>query len=133
MLQKLLNLMQNDSNAGNTIVQHESPTLPKKTDKNVLKRKITWLLTKFEHFRDDDCELINAIWYDELSDYGPTDRLSIDFFFSYHHHLTSADTICRYRRRIQQLNPELRGKYYKQRRSKQDEWKQELGYNEPTP
>lgn len=102
---------------------------------NVLERKIHGLITKFEHLRDDDCELINVIWLEEITArYGDPQRLTIDFFFSIHQHLTKADSICRYRRRIQQTNPELRGKHYKKRQSKIADWKEDLGYkNEPTP
>jgi len=118
-------------NAGNLIIYTNTP----KKDKTVLKRKITWLLTQFEHLRDDDVELINTIWRDEVSDmYAAPEYLSLENFYTFHQHLSRADSICRYRRRVQQLHPELRGKFYKERNAKQEEAKRELGYkNEPTP
>lgn len=125
MLRNFRQIDKTSENAGKLIIQHNTP----KKDKTVLKRKITWLLTEFEHLRDNDIELVNTIWMDEIDSLVDSPRqLTLEDFLIVHHDLTRADSICRYRRRIQQLHPELRGKYYKHRKAKEQEAKEDLGY-----
>lgn len=105
------------------------PTNIPKIERRWAKRKITWLLTNYEHLRDDDIELTNAIWREQLREmgYSPSNMTIEDFFFV-HQYLTSSEYIGRCRRRLQQLNPELRGILYKYRHKNQEPIKEELGY-----
>jgi hypothetical protein len=131
MLRNFRQIDKTSENAGKLIIQHNTP----KKDKTVLKRKIMWLLTSFEHLRDNDIELVNTIWIDEMENLVASPKhLTWEDFLKVHHKLSRADSICRYRRRLQQLYPSLRGKTYKHRKAKEQEAKEELGYkNEPTP
>ena len=100
-----------------------------KNEKRWAYRKITWLLTKYEHLRDDDIELTNAIWREQIREMGGDPmKLTIENFFEVHPYLTSSEYIGRCRRRLQQLNPELRGKLWDKRHNLQEQAKDELGY-----
>jgi len=106
-----------------------SDTNTSEKDKRVLKRKITALLEEYAHLRDDDTELINAIWRSEMYEkYGDPDYHTLEYFFTIHQFLTKADSITRWRRRLQQLNPHLRGKLYEKRNQRQEDVKDELEY-----
>jgi len=75
------------------------------------KALITELLTEQPHTRDLDIALINLVWADDLS----KNKM-----------LTSTESITRCRRKIQQENPSLRGKYYKKRQAHQKNIQEEL-------
>ena len=94
------------------------------------KELITKLLTARPDLRDNDSPLIAEIWekeiaklenfeYDSLSAKDLLCIISCDT-------LTSAESITRCRRKIQQENPSLRGQKYKARHKEQIEVKQEL-------
>jgi hypothetical protein len=44
------------------------------------------------------------------------------------HEIPSLETVCRWRRRLQQMNPYLRGNFWKQRNEKQPVVREELEY-----
>ena len=76
--------------------------------------KVKYLLQNFSHLRDDDNRLVANIWNNELSHLKQNDV--IDFLLLYSQgRITTADTITRARRKIQELHPELRGKNYNKR------------------
>tara|TARA_R100001163_G_C5058130_1_gene194704 strand:- start:801 stop:1112 length:312 start_codon:yes stop_codon:yes gene_type:complete len=96
------------------------------------KEKVKYWLTKYEHLRDDDNRLCSNIWNQELKKYIKSDDNSNvkDFLRLYSlGMLTAAPTIKRVRAKLQQDNPELRGKKYIIRKNKiQNEWRKDLGY-----
>jgi hypothetical protein len=86
-------------------------------------------LVKAERYRDDDNLLVVSIWWEELAKMGYDGRnlSAYDFMNLYKSQkLTSSDTITRARRKIQEENPDLRGKSYQSRQAKTEDVKQEL-------
>jgi hypothetical protein len=93
------------------------------------------LLLEDEKYRDSDRKLCCKIWSIELcGSIEGTRRLSaFDFFCEYskpnaQSKLTSTASIERVRRKLQEEFPELRGKSYKGKKSKENEVKSYLGY-----
>tara|TARA_R110000803_G_scaffold49503_1_gene102930 strand:- start:3962 stop:4282 length:321 start_codon:yes stop_codon:yes gene_type:complete len=92
------------------------------------KELITKLLTEQPYIRDMDNSLLAEIWKKEIAklenyeNFSATDLLCIISSGK----LTSAESITRCRRKIQQENPSLRGQKYKARHKEQIEVKQEL-------
>jgi len=90
------------------------------------------LLVQKPHLRDSDSRLIATYWYNELkkkqiSPYKITGYEFMQLFAN--SKLTNIKTIERMRRKLQEENPELRGKIYNDRKGViQDQWKRELGY-----
>lgn len=77
-----------------------------------IKELIATLLKEQPHLRDDDKQLIWAVWEHEA---GRTmGIISIDQFVSY----TSPESIRRCRQQLQQMRPELRGETYLKRHGK---------------
>ena len=91
------------------------------------------LLTKFPETRDSDDKLIAAIWSRELrqQNIDSTSRSAKELLkMIAKGELTAPESITRCRRKTQEEHHELRGEKYKQRQDKQEEVKEELGYNE---
>lgn len=87
------------------------------------------LLIAKQDYRDSDNLLVVRMWYDELklSHINAKDITAIQFMEMYRDEkLTSADTITRARRKVQEENISLRGKSYKERQKKQEEVIQQL-------
>ena len=97
------------------------------------KEEITNLLTNDSRLRDSDAKLIARFWTNELK------RKSIDTKeITAHEFLTmfatnrlhNVEGLTRMRRKVQEENKHLRGKYYKDRQTtQQDKMKAKLGYN----
>ena len=90
------------------------------------------LLEAVPSLKDSDTRLTTHIWYRELELMGldPFKLGATDFLKLYaKEKLTLAPTIKRARAKLQEENPELRGKKYYLRKGKiQDHYKKELGY-----
>ena len=96
-----------------------------------IKQTVIELLTQYTDFKDNDNQLVAWFWKLEMEKMGypssntPTANFLKLMAFG---KLTSADTITRVRRLIQEENPELRGKKYEERQAKQSIVKKDLGY-----
>ncbi len=101
---------------------------PKNKLSNIYDTVKTLLIAK-QDYRDSDSLLVVRMWYDELklSHINAKDITAIQFMEMYRDEkLTSADTITRARRKVQEENISLRGKSYKERQKKQEEVIQQL-------
>jgi hypothetical protein len=89
------------------------------------------LLTQYSDFKDNDQQLVAWFWKLEMEAHGyPASSTQTQTFFKLmaFGKLTSADTITRVRRLVQEESPELRGKKYDERQAKQSQVKKDLGY-----
>jgi hypothetical protein len=89
-----------------------------------LKEKVEILLTKFPELRDDDKLLVTKMWFYELKKYEvePTLMSAMQFFEIYQQNvLSNSDLITRSRRKIQEENPNLRGKTWDERHKEGEE------------
>lgn len=90
------------------------------------------LLIKYPKLKDCDNNLISTYWFNELKEQGinPKDLTAFELLDLHSKSkLTNTKSIIRFRRKLQEEHPELRGKKYKVRKGiLQDEFKQELGY-----
>jgi hypothetical protein len=89
-----------------------------------LKEKVEILLTKFPELRDDDKLLVTKMWFYELKKYEvePSLMTAMQFFEIYQQNvLSNSDLITRSRRKIQEENPELRGKSWDERHKEGEE------------
>ena len=96
-----------------------------------IKNTVIELLTKYSDFKDNDNQLVAWFWKLEMEKMGyPASSTPTQTFFKLmaFGKLTSADTITRVRRLIQEESPELRGKKYEERQAKQSIVKNDLGY-----
>ena len=96
------------------------------------KEVVKQLLESKPHLRDSDPKLICTYWFMELKhkkiDVNEITGFEFMKMFA-DSQLTNIKTIERMRRKLQEEEPELRGKIYNIRKGKiQDEWKKELGY-----
>ena len=96
-----------------------------------IKQTVIDLLTQYADFKDNDNQLVAWFWKLEMEKMGypssntPTANFLKLMAFG---KLTSADTITRVRRLIQEESPELRGKKYNERQANQTKVKKDLGY-----
>jgi hypothetical protein len=97
-----------------------------------IKKKIITLLREKPHLRDDDNKLIANIWCEET---GKDEKgVSItrqttarDFLYAFASgQYTSPESIRRARQKVQEQNPELRGKSYKNRKKNATEIRQQI-------
>lgn len=80
-----------------------------------ISKAVKRLLEKEVELRDDDNALVSTIWAIEMPE--SHHRTCLDFLWAYAKgEVTTADTITRARRLIQQDHPELRGKNYDKRK-----------------
>ena len=90
------------------------------------------ILIEKPHLRDNDNLLIAAYWWRELrqKNIDPNKINGLEFMQMFaHNKLTNIKTIERMRRKLQEENPDLRGKVYNTRKGViQDKWKKDLGY-----
>lgn len=96
-----------------------------------IKQTVIDLLTQYTDFKDNDNQLVAWFWNLEMEKMGypPTNTTTTKFLkLMAFGKLTSADTITRVRRLIQEENPELRGNKYNQRQANQTKVKKDLGY-----
>jgi hypothetical protein len=87
------------------------------------------LLTRYTDLRDSDEMLVAWIWKTQV-DQMNYPQLSADKFFQMMAKgmFPSSETITRTLRKVQEENPELRGKKYNERQAKQEQVKKDLGY-----
>ena len=87
------------------------------------------LLTQYTDLRDSDDMLVAWIWKTQV-DKMNYPQLSADKFLQMMAKgmFPSSETITRTRRKVQEENPELRGKKYNERQAKQSIVKKDLGY-----
>ena len=96
------------------------------------KEVVKQLLESKPHLRDSDPKLICTYWFMELKN----KKIDVNEMSGFEFmkmladsQLTNIKTIERMRRKLQEEEPELRGKIYNIRKGKiQDEWKKKLGY-----
>jgi len=96
-----------------------------------IKPTVIELLEQYSDFKDNDQQLVAWFWKLEMEKMGyPSSNTPTQTFFKLmaFGKLTSADTITRVRRLVQEENPSLRGKKYVERQAKQEKVKKELGY-----
>jgi hypothetical protein len=93
-------------------------------DKNT-RELISGLLLKYPHLKDSDEKLIATIWNTESK--GIENKYDFLFALSQGNY-TSAETIMRIRRKLQEENPQLRGIKYGKRQAYTKKVKKDLGY-----
>lgn len=89
------------------------------------------LLLENNGLRDDDFKLVANVWFAELASRGYNAAQMTGFALLQQYavgKLTSADTITRQRRKLQEENVNLRGNKYQERQAKQSVVKKKLGY-----
>lgn len=87
------------------------------------------LLKADEKYRNSDNKLVVRIWYDEMYKIGKNPKsLSFTDFLTFYRDekLTSADSITRARRKVQEEHPELRGYKYNHRQAHTEDVKAEI-------
>jgi hypothetical protein len=89
---------------------------------------VTTALEKYPHLRDDDNRLVAYIWWKNLKDNKiPEDIITMDFLQLYaNNELPQADVITRARRKVQEDNPNLRGKLWNERHQLKEEVKNNI-------
>jgi hypothetical protein len=85
------------------------------------------LLKQHPHLRDCDERLVANVWHAEIGDPSAISAYAMLELYA-NGKLTNSDYITRVRRKLQEENPELRGRLYKERHKKQDVIKHQLGY-----
>ncbi len=91
-----------------------------------IKDKVQRLLENYPHLRDSDEKLTANIWLSET----PKDATAFEVLQMYaEKKLTNAESIRRSRAKLQEENPELRGKNYELRHKEETRILQELGYS----
>jgi|APGre2960657373_1045057.scaffolds.fasta_scaffold40357_3 hypothetical protein len=84
--------------------------------------KIEVLLEKYPTYRDNDKKLVCHIWMEQMGGIDPMKQISLyDFLKTWidSKNLANPDTICRARRKVQEVKPHLRGAQYKHRRTEE--------------
>ncbi len=92
--------------------------VPMKVNVKLIKDKIFALLIEYPHLRDDDNKLSANIWHSEITKLGHNaEKISGKDLLGLiaNGKLTTSASILRCRRKLQELNPELRGVYYIER------------------
>ena len=96
------------------------------------KDKVKYWLDKYSSLRDDDNRLCSNIWAEELTilGFGHIKAPIFEFLRLYSNNkLTSAPSIIRARRKLQEEEPKYRGDKYNLRKGiLQDKWRKDLGY-----
>ena len=96
------------------------------------KEKVKDLIKLIPALRDNDEQLWCMIWFRELEKQGidAFEMKVTDFFKAYSKQkYTSAPSIKRARAKLQEEDPQCRGKKYNLRKGKyQEEWRKKLGY-----
>ena len=92
--------------------------------KNMLDKVIN-LLTKYPSLRDSDERLAANIWYNNIKNVDEIDAITLLSRFA-EGKLPSYESISRCRRKIQEEKPDLRGKKWAKRHSKQQLVKDEI-------
>ena len=97
------------------------------------KDEITKLLTNDKRLRDSDAKLIARFWTNELKRKGiDTKEITAHEFLTMYatSNLHNVEGLTRMRRKVQEENEHLRGNFYKDRQTtQQNKMKAKLGYN----
>jgi len=83
-----------------------------------LSEKVEILLARYPNLRDDDKLLVTKMWYFEMKKVNlEPNNTPVSLFFTLYKEgkLSNAEVIGRARRKVQELNPELRGKNWEDR------------------
>lgn len=97
-----------------------------------IKKKIIALLREKDEYRDDDNKLIARVWFDQTGndENGKSiakQTTAHDFLLAFRDgQYINPESIRRCRQKVQEQNPFLRGKSYKERSKKGDEFKQSI-------
>lgn len=83
------------------------------------KEKVRYILENYESTRDSDMNLLSVFWLKESGNMGWTTHSTL-FFLQNLNRLTSAESIMRCRRKIQEQHTHLRGKNYEIRQAECD-------------
>ena len=86
---------------------------------------VTQFLTKYPQLRDDDERLMANIWVSHIGNLEDVDGKDIMHMLA-NHKLPSYESISRCRRKIQELNPHLRGEKWEQRHKRAKTIKTEI-------
>lgn len=87
-----------------------------------VKAKVQHYLEQFPHLRDSDSKLVATYWKDEIGHNKVTAITGYQLLKMYAEgELTAADNITRYRRKLQEQHPELRGETYGKRKDEADD------------
>lgn len=89
----------------------------------LLKEKIEYYLTKYPDLQDSDTKLIATVWLHQSK--GVEDKYNFLKLFS-QGKVSNPESITRSRRKVQELNPKLRGKNYLKRQKEQQNVKKQL-------
>jgi hypothetical protein len=92
--------------------------------KRTVKNKVLWLLKKYPELRDDKPGVCKAIWMREIWSKFPNctlETFSCSQFMELliNGAISNPETILRWWRKLQELNPELRGKEYESRHAQE--------------
>jgi hypothetical protein len=101
----------------------------KKVEITKTSKKVKLILSKLPECQDDDNRLTAKFWRKELAGMGldPFNITGSDLLAVLANgELTSSESIRRSRQRIQELNPNLRGKNYSERQKNQTDIKKQL-------
>lgn len=92
------------------------------------KERVEHLLRKTPHLRDDDNKLIATYHYNEIGAENVQKMPAMEFLHLYADgKLTSSESIRRVRAKLQETNPELRGKKYNRRQQDGDDFTKNIG------
>ena len=93
-----------------------------------LEFRITDILKNTPKSRDDDHILAGAVWIRELGGSNIAREMGLWEFMRLfmNHELANFESIVRCRRKVQELDPELRGEKYEYRHKRQSDVKEEL-------
>lgn len=93
-----------------------------------IKNKVIFLLSNYEHLRNDDHKLIASMYYHMAQLKIKDDKYTaMDFLYDFSNgKYPSPESIRRCRQKIQEDQPHLRGSSYKERHSKAKEFKTQI-------
>jgi hypothetical protein len=95
--------------------------------KNKLRDRVEHVLTKAVHLRDNDARLTCVVWAQELKEIGlDYSRIGAGTLMNLYVDgtLSTPDTITRIRRKLQEVNEELRGEKYAKRQRAAERWQE---------
>ena len=100
--------------------------------------KVKTLLARNKETRDNDFYVLYWIWRDEFEQLKVNERLNVDFdktniinvlSLLKQKELSHPSAVMRARRKVQESEPQLRGKLWKARHAEEENVKADLGYN----
>ena len=93
-----------------------------------LKETVKLYLIKHKHLRDNDYKLVASIWWNHLGGANVINKMSASDLLSKlaEGNMPSSDAITRWRRKLQEMHPLLRGSLWYERHKMQEQVKIEL-------